>query len=71
MKIFGYGSIKLFLTEIKNILHVKNCTSNFLSIEKNSKEKNYDIIFSSKDVFFFQDVTYKRMIGEVFFFKMD
>ena len=66
MEICGYGSTIIFSKEIKNILHVKNCTANLLSIGKFSKEINCEIIFSSKNVFF-QDIISKRMIGEGIF----
>ena len=63
MKICGYGSIIVFSKEIKDVLHVKNCTANLLSMGKLSKELNCEIIFSPQNVFF-QDIVSKRMIGE-------
>ena len=66
IEICGHDSIKIFLKEIKKVLHVNNCDSNLLFIRKFSKEINCEIIFSSKNDFF-QDVKSKIMIGEGFF----
>jgi GAG-pre-integrase domain len=65
IKILGSGSIKLFSKKISNVLHVKNYSSNLLSINKLSKELNCEIIFTSKKVFFQEWVT-KKNIGEEF-----
>ena len=36
MEICGYGSIIVFSKEIKNVMHVKNCTVNLLYIDRKS-----------------------------------
>jgi hypothetical protein len=48
MKILGIGSINIFLKIILNILHVRNCASNLLSISKITNKLNYEIIFFLK-----------------------
>jgi hypothetical protein len=63
MEILRSGSIILFSKNISNILHVKNCTSNLLSISKITNELNYKIIFTSKNVIFQEWIT-KSVIGE-------
>jgi hypothetical protein len=63
MKIHGYGTIKVFLKNIEQVLHIENCTFNLLSIGKLSQELSCEIIFSKKNVFF-QDLKTKKMIGE-------
>jgi len=63
MEILGSGSIILFSKNISNILHVKNCTSNLLSISKITNELNCEIIFTSKSVIFQEWIT-KSVIGE-------
>jgi hypothetical protein len=63
MEILGSGSIILFSKNILNILHVKNYTSNLLSISKITNELNYEIIFTSKNMIFQEWIT-KSVFGE-------
>ena len=63
MEILGKGSITIFEKIIPNVLFIKDCTSNLLSIGKIAKELNCEIIFSSKKVIFQERLT-KNMIGE-------
>jgi hypothetical protein len=63
MEILGSDSIILFSKNILNILSVKNCTSNLLSISKIANELNCEIIFTSKNMIF-QELITKSVIGE-------
>jgi hypothetical protein len=63
MEILGNCSINFFSKNIQNVLHVRNCASNLISISKITNELNYEIIFSSRNVIFQERIT-KRVIGE-------
>jgi hypothetical protein len=63
MEILGNDSINFFSKNIQNVLHVRNCASNLISISKITNELNYEIIFSSRNVIFQERIT-KRVIGE-------
>jgi hypothetical protein len=52
MKILGSASINIFSKIILNVLHVKNCVFNLLSVSKITNELNYEIIFTLKDIIF-------------------
>jgi hypothetical protein len=65
MRIVGSGSIDLFSRNISNVLYVKNCPTNLLSIGKIMQELNCEIIFSSKSVIF-QEWKSKNVISEGF-----
>jgi GAG-pre-integrase domain len=63
MEILGNDSINFFSKNIQNVLHVKNCASNLISISKITSELNCEILFSSRNVIFQERIT-KKVIGE-------
>jgi hypothetical protein len=52
MEILRDGSITILSRKIPNVLLVKNCASNLLSISKLTHELNCDLIFSIKNIIF-------------------
>jgi hypothetical protein len=50
MEILGDGSITIFSKKISNVLLVKDCASNLLSISRITIELECELIFSSKSV---------------------
>jgi hypothetical protein len=52
IEILENGSIKVFSKKKSNVLLVKNCASNLLSIRKITSELNCYLIFSSKNMIF-------------------
>jgi hypothetical protein len=68
MEILGSGSINFFSKIIQNILYIRKCASNLLSISKITNELNYKILFSSRNMIFQEWIT-KRVVGEGFFTK--
>jgi hypothetical protein len=65
MEILGFGSIKIFSKIISQVLLVKNCASNLLSVSKLTHELKCKLIFSSTNIFF-QDLITKTVIGDGF-----
>jgi hypothetical protein len=63
IKILENDSINLLFEKISKVLHVQNCSSNLLSINKISQELYYKIIFSSKNIFS-QDQITRNVIAE-------
>jgi hypothetical protein len=65
IKLRGSSLINIFFKKQFNVLHVQNCSSNLLFINKISQELNCEIIFLSKNIFF-QDQITENVTGEGF-----